>query len=357
MIPRRPAIALLAALALAIPSPTYPCSSFACSNKGALVFATNYDNSWAPGYLFVNARNIRKSGWERGTTGRVAAWTSRHGSVTISVVGPQIAWGGMNEKGLAFSTMLLAGTRVPPPDERPPLAGALWWQYMLDTCATVEDVKRAAQSVRITDTEDHYLVCDGTGACAVVEVRRGKVQFRGGNDLPVKALTNAPYGDCLGQLGKWHSAPTSPYHSFNRFSRLAAGIPRLERGRDSEGIQQAFDLLADVASTQTRWSLVLDTGQRVFHLRSYENRRTRYVDLKRIDFARGGPMLMLDAHANLEGDITGAFHPYRHDEIAPHLLAALAHFRPEMPQDTALAILAHVERFTSEPAGHGPGTP
>lgn len=67
-------------------------------------FGTNYDNLFAPGQLFVNKRGVRKSGWEAGTSGKAASWVSRYGSVTISCAGYQLAWGGMNEAGLVFST-------------------------------------------------------------------------------------------------------------------------------------------------------------------------------------------------------------------------------------------------------------
>ncbi|NIV31091.1 MAG: hypothetical protein GWN58_16835, partial [Anaerolineae bacterium] len=85
------------------------------------------------------------------------------------LAGIQLAWAGMNEAGLAISTMWLGETRSPAPDERPPLASPLWIQYQLDTCATVEEVMANDARVRIADAVDHYLVCDRSGACAAVE--------------------------------------------------------------------------------------------------------------------------------------------------------------------------------------------
>ncbi len=337
---------------LAVPRPLFPCSSLVLLQKGFPVFGTNYDNDFAPGQIFINKRGVRKTGWEAGTKGRVAAWTSRYGSVTIACAGYQLAWGGMNEAGLVFSTMLLSETRVPPSDERPPLAGATWWQYVLDTCATIEDLKKAAANVRISDTSDHYLVCDRTGACAVVECLDGELMIRSGKDLPVRALTNDSYQKCLDRRASKTPASPQLYNSFNRFSRLAEGLANFQGGSAAASVEKAFDLLANVASgSYTRWSFVCDTDNRVFYLKSYKNPKIRFVDLKKIDFACGRTA-MLDAHADLQGDITGAFHDYSHEEVFAHMVKALKYFRPDVPGETVRQVLALFESFTCEPAGN-----
>jgi penicillin V acylase-like amidase (Ntn superfamily) len=344
-------VALLLIVFLASPRLSLPCSSIVFPNKGALVFGTNYDNRFAPGQMFINKRGVRKSGWETGTTGKTAGWISRYGSVTISCAGYQLAWGGMNEAGLVFSTMFLSETHPPASDERPPLAGAFWWQYMLDTCATIEEVRAAAANVRISDTQDHYLVCDRAGGVAVIECLDGKLVIRSGRDLPVRALANAPYQECLDHWTKKAPGPAEPYDSVNRFSRLAAGLAKFKGGSASAAVDYAFGLLAGVAASNTRWSFVCDTGARVFYLKTYRNPKVRFVDLKKIDFSCGRPAGMLDAHADLAGDITAAFHDYSHDEALRHLLRALAYFRPGIPEETVLKVLALVESFACEPAG------
>jgi penicillin V acylase-like amidase (Ntn superfamily) len=339
---------LLLLLGLSWPRTAAPCSSLVLSSKGGPVFGTNYDNAFAPGQLFINRRGMRKSGWETGSTGRAAQWVSRYGSVTISCAGYQIAWGGMNEAGLVFSTMQVGG-RVPPADERPPLAGAVWWQYMLDTCATIEEVRKAAEGVRIADTTDHYLACDRTGAVAVVECLNGRLDIRSGQDLPVHALANRPYQACLDHWARQAPDPAEPYDSLSRFSRLAKGVASFKEGSPAAAVDHAFKLLADVAASNTRWSFVCDTGSLVFHLKSCRNPRLRYVDLRRIDFSCARPTAMLDAHADLAGDITAGFHDYSHDEAEAHMLKALAYFRPNMTSDMVRQVLALFESFACDP--------
>jgi hypothetical protein len=121
-------------------------------------------------------------------------------------------------------------------------------------------------------------------------------------------------------------------------------------GETAAAVDHAFELLAGVAASNTRWSFVCDTGERVFYLKSYKNPRLRFVDLKKIDFSCDRPTAMLDAHADLAGDITGAFHDYSHDEAETHIVKALAYFRPNLPLDMIKQVLALFESFACEPA-------
>ena len=147
--------------------PDQTCTSFRLDNGGQAVFGSNYDNLNQEGMLVVNKRGVSKTGWEAGTTGKYARWTAEYGSVTFNHAGPQFAWAGMNEAGLAISTMGLNSSHSPAPDERPPLVNSLWIQYQLDTSATLEEVMANDSRVRISDTVDHYLICDRSGACAM----------------------------------------------------------------------------------------------------------------------------------------------------------------------------------------------
>ena len=81
---------------------------------------------------------------------------------------------GVNEAGLVMSTMSLNQTQLPRPDARPVLDSGNWIQYLLDTCATVDEVLATDDVVRNL-TVDHYLVADRSGGSAVIEPdpRRG----------------------------------------------------------------------------------------------------------------------------------------------------------------------------------------
>ena len=217
-------IALLAVLCVLLaPRGAEPCSSFVLQTEGGLLFATNYDNEFRSGLLFINRRGVQKTGFEPGTAGEVASWTAEHGSVTISVVGSQFGWSGMNEAGLVVSTMILGGTEYPPDDERPPLLSPMWVQYVLDTCATVEEVIATKEHLRITDTHDHYLVGDRTGASAAIEFLEGKMVAHTRDTMPVPVLTNSKYARCL---RKFESGVTGEPDSYDSVAHFRPDMPR-----------------------------------------------------------------------------------------------------------------------------------
>jgi len=152
------------------------------------------------GQVYVNKRHVLKTAWESSTSGEYARWISQYGSVTFNIIGSQLVWGGMNEAGLMISTMSLVETEGPAPDERPPLTAPFWVQFQLDNASTVDDVIVKGAWVRVTDAHDHYLVCDRTGDCAVIEFLNGEMVVYTDLTLPTQVLSNSTYQDSLAAL-------------------------------------------------------------------------------------------------------------------------------------------------------------
>ena len=181
--------------------PDGACTSLCLDNGDHCIFGTNMDHGTLQlGQVFVNKRHVLKTAWDPSTSGEYVRWISEYGSVTLNAVGSQLAWGGMNEAGLMISTMSLVETEEPDPDERPPLAAPFWVQYQLDNSSTIEEVIASDALVRVTDEFDHYLVCDRSGDCAVIEFLDGGMVVYAGSSLPVQALTNSTYQDSLTAL-------------------------------------------------------------------------------------------------------------------------------------------------------------
>jgi penicillin V acylase-like amidase (Ntn superfamily) len=177
------------------------CTALCLDSGDHCVFGANQDNTLRMGLVFINKRQVLKTSWDPSTSGAYAHWVSRYGSVTVNLVGYQMAWAGMNEAGLMISTMSLAGTQGPSPDERPPFLGPYWVQYQLDSHSTVEQVIASDSEIRVAPSAvDHYLVCDRTGDCAVIEFLRGEMVVHRGASLPVQALTNSTYEESLAAL-------------------------------------------------------------------------------------------------------------------------------------------------------------
>ncbi|MFM8828443.1 MAG: linear amide C-N hydrolase [Actinomycetota bacterium] len=123
-------------------------------------------------------------------------WTSRHASVVVS------GWDlltseGVNDAGLAAHLLYLQDAAWEPADDRPVLGNTMWAQWVLDTCATVDDAVQALAGVRIVDVPArgqslplHLALEDRTGDAAVIEVLGGTPVVHRGDAACV--LTNEP---------------------------------------------------------------------------------------------------------------------------------------------------------------------
>jgi choloylglycine hydrolase len=299
-----------------LPATSLACTSFCLDNGDHCVFGANLDNRIDIGLLFVNKRGVSKTGWEPGTAGDYARWTSRYGSVVFGYAGYQQAWAGMNEAGLMVSTMALSKTRAPAPDTRPPLLSPFWIQYLLDCCGTVEEVIASEARVRVTDIVDHYLICDRTGACATLEFLGGRLIYHTGQDLPVKALTNTAYQEAV---RSWQTGSLSG-DSLRRFAQAADRVQSFAPTNAQGAVNYAFDTLASVARDDTAWRIVFDPAQLRIHFRTSKNPQLRSVDFAQLDFSCGSPVMLLDVQADWVGDVSAKFAPYSHKASLDHTL-------------------------------------
>ncbi len=327
-----------------IEHPVEGCSSFCLSNPISCVFGTNCDYfSFTSGQLFVNKKDVVKTGLETGTTGKRVEWKSKFGSLTFNFIGYQMAWGGMNEAGLVISTMNLPETKMPAPDERPPLNSGFWIQYQLDNHATVEEVLASDSSVRIANTEkDHYLVCDKEGHCAVIEFLDGKMVYHTGRTLPVNVLTNSTYAE---SIDAWKKNKLYG-DSLPRFALAADEVGKKYTFASNKAtIFYAFYILSLVSRPYTVWSIVFDNQELQVYFISQRNQQMRRIDFEKLDFSTKTPVRMLDVHAPLEGDISDSLLPYSHQASLDHLKKSFQVFAPGVQDDEIEALLEFLENY------------
>jgi choloylglycine hydrolase len=82
------------------------CTTFCLNTPHGPVFGSNLDLLIpGDGLVFINQRGIAKKGLN--TTGGIAKWVSKYGSVTFNLAGREFAFGGMNEAGLVVGSMEL----------------------------------------------------------------------------------------------------------------------------------------------------------------------------------------------------------------------------------------------------------
>jgi hypothetical protein len=69
-------------------------------------------------------------------------------------------------------------------------------------------------------------------------------------------------------------------------------------------------VLADVAQSNTRWSIVYDQTRRTIHFRTDAHRPVRYLSMDAVSFGCTGGARLLDLDTRLEGDVSKKLKPY-----------------------------------------------
>ena len=194
---------------------SYACSSVCLNKKGQLILGNNMDWILGDGMVVVNKRNVVKRGfWYENKPDW--KWTSKYGSITLTMEGREFPIRGMNEAGLVIVEMMLAETQHPPAGSLPVLSGSQWIQYQLDNSATVKEVIASDTVLRIEPTDwagmaSHFLICDKSGTIACIEWLQGKMTVYTGDKLPIPAMVNSTYESCI----------TSGDDPSGRFKRIA----------------------------------------------------------------------------------------------------------------------------------------
>jgi penicillin V acylase-like amidase (Ntn superfamily) len=322
------------------------CTSFCLELKEGPIFGTNLDLHIGEGLLFANKHGVVKQGYMPSTTGEVAKWTSKYGSLTFNLLGREFAWCGINEAGLVVSTMWLEQSGLPAPDERPPLVSPMWVQYQLDNCSTIREVIETDSLVRLTQDACHFLVCDASGDCATIEFLDGRLVFHMGDDLPVKALTNIPYAETL-SLFKSDSIPEEdPGDSVKRFFGAARDIEAYAEPPPVSPVDYAMRTLTEtVVADRTKWSIVFVMPYRDVHFRTAENPSLRHVSLREFDLSCESPLMMLDVNSPVKGDVRKHFKEYDRDVNLGVFSSFCERWGIEVTQEEAQSFMVFLEGF------------
>jgi choloylglycine hydrolase len=258
-------------------------------------------------------------------------WTSKFGCVAmVSFEGT--ATDGLNEKGLAAHMLVLGVSELEPPDNRPILPDTHWAQYVLDNFATVNEVVDAHRAGKFRlaaawapdlglhrHLAVHLAVQDPSGDSAVLELVKGKLVIHHGPEIRV--LTNDPPYDEMIEEVKQYAAFGGPkplpgdVGAVDRFVRLSEFSRYLPEPKTYEqAVGGALSLLrtAQVAfrdparvnggnagfwgAVQTNWVTAADVTNRIYYVNSATVPSLLWLDLKKVNFAKGASLLFLDPH-------------------------------------------------------------
>jgi penicillin V acylase-like amidase (Ntn superfamily) len=317
-------------LALVLPGLSVDaCTSFLLKHSSGPLMAKNYDWDVAAGLLVINPRGLSKTALVPDGS-KPVRWTSRYGSVSFNQYGKEFPLGGMNEAGLAMEVLWLAETVYPDAGDRPSIGTLQWVQYCLDSFRSVGDVVASASELAIGGPAlVHFIACDETGNCAIIEFLDGKVVTRSERTLPLPALTNHTFNESLEYLNRtlgYGGEPITPEGtgSLARFARTAKGTHAARSAAGDLPVGDAFSVLSDVAQPDsTQWSIVYDLQKTQVHFRSSGNTEIRTVNLSELDLDCTADPLMIDLQVAGSGDMTSKLVPYSSEKNLQTIEAGL----------------------------------
>ncbi|MEW6368763.1 MAG: linear amide C-N hydrolase [Acidobacteriota bacterium] len=342
--------------------PASQCTSACIVNNGFSVLGSNYDSGWTGGLIFVNKRGVKKSNAHmelRNPDGTVIRWTSKYASVTFCVGAYQFPWAGLNEKGLAFGTMALESVLDDPADPRAHMASAYWWQYVLDTCETVEDVIATDALIKI-ETVDHFLFTDRYGHAAVVEFQNGHMVFYKGANLHISVLTNSPYDqdrDLWDRIKHTSTTYDTLNNSQRRFCIAGDMVDEFRPTSDQRAVDYMFSILEATGwdPPVSAWSIVFDTKNLRVYFNTLGRRAIRVIDLLSFDLSCLSPPQMLSPYSSASGDVSASFANIDWNAAIENALAYMRWEGSSIPEDLLRTLIRMIRGFPCSDKKHAEG--
>lgn len=275
------------------------------------------------------------------------SWKTKYTAVGINALKKDHFLDGINEKGLAFGALYFPGyaryQAISSQDQKRALAPWELGTWLLTTCATVDDVKKALETIKIGAVTMgvagvtiegmaadfvpplHYIVHDAQGKSIVIEPHtEGQLSV---HDNPIGVITNSPYFEWhLINLNNYvnitpYNAPSINLGEFaihpagqgsgmlglpgdftppSRFVRAAAlSRAALPAQNALDGVSVAINILNNISIAKgmiretrpsgviyeyTHWMSVADLKNCCFYYRTYAMHRYHLINLKKLVF-------------------------------------------------------------------------
>jgi choloylglycine hydrolase len=285
-------------------------------------------------------------------------WQGKYGVVGLDAVEKDIVVDGMNEKGLALGLFYHPGfaeyPKYDPAHSAETMGPTDVGQYLLTTCASVDEVRAAINQVHVVAVVEsalgfsapvHFIATEPSGKALVIEFLKGKLKVF---DAPLGVITNAPSYD-------WHETNLRNYINlsavalpgkkiddldfkplgggsgmiglpgdFTPPSRFVRAVAFSKTARPTntgdETIYEVFRILDNFnvplgaaegtgdektlgMRSSTIWTTAYDTKNRTMYYHTQHNRRVRKVDLTRVDFEKSREILRLPLDKEKKQDI------------------------------------------------------
>ena len=295
--------------------------------------------------LWAFPRGIEKNG---NVSGNSLKWKSKYGSVITSAF-EICSTDGINEKGLVANVLWLQESEYPTRDKtKPGLTIAAWVQYVLDTCASVDEAVALMESnsFQIVTTQVpgdggdatlHMSVSDATGDNAIFEFLNGGLHVH--HNKNYKVLTNSPtYDQQLAIAGYWDKQVggldflPGTNRAADRFSRANFYVNILPQTSDDKlAVASVLSVVRNASVpygistpdkpeiSSTQWRTVSDSKNKLYFFEDALTPNTIWVDLNKLDLSEGAPTLKLEVAQGQSyvGEVSSEFKPTKAFEFLP----------------------------------------
>ena len=309
---------LISVFLLLLPVLAYPCTTLFLPQSPHQVVAANMDWSTGTGLMFINKRDVLKTSAFVNPPLTPLQWTSQYMSLTLSPIGLEFPWEGMNEMGLSVTLLSNPNTLLPQGSNAPAVNGLQFVQYILDTSANTAEAIANTQSVQIAGPFGalvQYVVCDATGACAVIENLNHNLVIREGSSLPYMALTNNGYQRSVNYLNALLTVYTPSQilglpaeDSLTRFAK--AGILSSEYLPQDDELSYAFSALHTVAQNITQWQMAFQLTTQTLHWITKSQQTLKSVELSEFNNQCSTGVQVFHINSPLSGDVGSYFVQY-----------------------------------------------
>jgi choloylglycine hydrolase len=271
-------------------------------------------------------------------------WTSKYGSVIVSGYNASTT-DGMNTEGLVANLLFLSVSEYSEsqgPDEKLLSIGA-WPQYLLDTCATVQEAVDTMKSlkekkIRIKTLEIpgqnrkaglHVSVSDKTGDSAIFEYRNGELEIHHSREYTV--MTNNPFYDQQLAMNEYwqyknrNGILTLPGTNLaeDRFARASCYLSKVSHnnfGNPRRATATTLSIIRNASvplglksdnpfTSSTIWSTLADSRNLIYYFSNALSPSLCWVNLKELNLKEksGVRKITLEENVKLGGDVTDQF--------------------------------------------------
>ena len=342
-------LAVFFTLVVAIPAlQVWGCTSIAWKTKlGEITGRTMDWYTSTEARIYVFPAGITRDGGrllgKRIVKGRTVKWTSKYGSMVISVYGMG-AVDGINSRGLNISANYFDSDYGRRNEKIKGLQVGLWVQYLLDEAATVKQAVQLMRHIQLVDFEArgkkahvHLHIAGPHGNCAVLEYYHGKMHAYQSPSYNV--LTNAPaFPAQLANLKKFNF--TNPnrdmplpgnVNPLDRFVRASYYVNMLPPPKDNlQAVLEMNSLLNNVAvpmgapyqamegfnTYNTEYKVIANLKTKKYYFKFTTMPFMIWASLSSFILKPGGPVMMLNPeNKSLHGNVAGDFKPVPLDKV------------------------------------------